>query len=261
MKPRIFISAVIIIAVAAIIAGCPPKPQRLDDIVKDLSKESYSLSFENAMPEQGISQTQYGAESFLAFADPQDLICGDPIKSRYKAGIPVWSIPKIVRPTCPDMIPPGVATKLIDALKVADAAQFGNLKQINLQGGNVLLADEKFTSTYANIKPDMIDDSVLAGLDESKFIMLQMPGDMSGGFTRDFYGNANLNEIVFTKYKIDLPGILPPRLKGCFDPQVLTTIRDRLAMMNPDVYKGLQVSTLPQDQSIGVMPGGLSNEW
>jgi hypothetical protein len=49
---------------------------------------------------------------------------------------------------------------------------------------------------------------------------------------------------------------LPPRLKGCFDPQVLTTIRDGLAAMNPDVYKGLQVSTLPQDQSIGVMPGG-----
>ena len=73
---------------------------------------------------------------------------------------------------------------------------FGNLKQINLQGGNVLLADEKFTSTYANIKTDMIDDSVLSGLDVSKFILLQMPGDMSGGFTRDFYGNANLNDIL-----------------------------------------------------------------
>ena len=57
MKPRIFFTAVTLIAVAAIIAGCPPKPQRLDDITKDLSKESYSLSFETAMPEKGISQT------------------------------------------------------------------------------------------------------------------------------------------------------------------------------------------------------------
>src|SRR6187431_873469 len=82
MKPKVFFSAIAIIAVAVILAGCPTtKQERLDDIVKDLNKESYSLSFETAMPEKGISQTQYGAESFLAFADPQDLICPDPIRS------------------------------------------------------------------------------------------------------------------------------------------------------------------------------------
>ena len=75
---------------------------RINAIVKDLALDSYSLSFEKAIPSGGITQTAYGADNYLAFADPQDLICPDPIRLRFKR-IPIWKRPNFILPTCPDM--------------------------------------------------------------------------------------------------------------------------------------------------------------
>src|SRR5690349_2902211 len=52
---------------------------RIDAIMKDLSVNSYSLNFDQAMPESGITRTAYGVDNYLAFADPQILKCSKDI--------------------------------------------------------------------------------------------------------------------------------------------------------------------------------------
>src|SRR4051812_9844101 len=57
---------------------------RIDVIMKDLSINSYSLNFDKAMPDYGITRTAYGIDNYLVFADPQVLKCPDPILYRYR---------------------------------------------------------------------------------------------------------------------------------------------------------------------------------
>lgn len=257
MKPKFcLVFAVIAMSFSLICCpGCKPTTNRLDDIVKDLKEDSFSLSFEKTYPDYGITKTSYGAESFLAFADPQDVICPEPIRLRYpNLQVPVFQIPKIIQPTCPTMIPIDIATRVSDLLVKADGALFSGLKQIKLQGGNnVLLANEKFTSQYTSLRLDKIDDSVVNNVDGNKFLLLETPGNLSPGFTRGFYGYANLNDIVMKKNKLDIPHIFRPILIGCLDPQILATLRERLITLNPAVYKSLQVTPLQQDASVSVL--------
>ncbi len=56
---------------------------RIDAIVKDLSVDSYSLNFSKTYPKSGINKKHYGTDTYLAFADPGDLRCPEPIRSRY----------------------------------------------------------------------------------------------------------------------------------------------------------------------------------
>ena len=135
----------------------------------------------------------------------------------------------------------------------ADPAEFAGLKQIKLiDSKNVLLANDKFTAQFASLKPDMLDDSVMNGLDNSKFLLLESPGNLTSGFTRNFYGNARLDNITLEK-KIPFGKIFRPILIGCFDPQILATLKDKLAAINPAVYKSLELTKLQEDNTIGVL--------
>lgn len=225
---------------------------RIDAIVKDLSISSYSLSFAKAIPSGGITKTAYGADNYLAFADPQDLICGDPIRSKYKQ-IPLWRRPNIVWPTCPDMaIDVNKLTQIQDVLVKADAKQFGALKQIKALSGGTFLASDVFTGQFAAMKLDKIDDAI-GGFSPDKFLILNAPGSYGPGASRNFYGYADLNKIVFLPYKKNLRDLLKPTLKGCYDPIVLAGIKEKLQGIDPSYYKSLSVTSLPENKNIGIL--------
>lgn len=225
---------------------------RIDAIMKDLDKNNYSLSFNKAMPDFGITRTAYGADNYLVFADPQDLICPDPIIKRFKK-VPIWRRPAFIWPTCPDMIPDIFRLKEIRELLIkADIKQFGSLKEIQVASGGGVLAGEQMFSQFRSMKLDKIDD-LTKDLNPAQYIMLNEPGRFEGGFTRNFYGYADINEIVFKKYKRNLKDLLKPTLKGCYDPLVLSEIRKRLQKFDPVAHKFLVVTPLAENKNIAVL--------
>ncbi len=250
-----FIGGVALLTALVSLTACPGKAKTdtLDAITKDLEgSDQLSLSFEKAMPEAGLSKTSYGRESYLTYADPQDLICGEPFRIRYKSGIPVWRIPKMIVPTCPTMIPFEKINLFKGVLAALDKNQFGALKEVKLQNGAALLGSEAFYRPYSALRTDAFDDSALANIDGAKFLLLRSPNDMFTGATRDFYGTANLTGMLGEK-KINWKDIFVPTLKGCFDPEILKLIKDRLIRINPELYKGLDVRPLGQDAAFSVL--------
>lgn len=225
---------------------------RLDAIVGDLSQDSYSFSFDKPYPDAGITRTAYGADSYLAYADPQDLICPEPIRFRVKK-MGIWKIPQFIQPTCPDMIIDIIKLGQIQELVAkADPAQFAGLKQIKLLSGGGLLATDKFNQQYAKMQLDQVD-ALTKDLNPEGYALFHAPGDFSGGFTRSSYGYADLNGRVFKPTGKSLKDILKPKLKGCFDPIILSTIRERLQKLDPAIYRSLTVTPLPENKSIGVL--------
>lgn len=224
---------------------------RIDAIVKDLSTSNYSLSFEKAIPEAGITRTAYGADNYLAFADPQNLKCPDPIIWRYRR-IPIWRRPIIIWPTCPDMVIDIYKLRQIrDLLVKADYKQFSGLREIGLTNGGGFLATDRFTSQFPAMKLDRIDE-ITKGLDASRYLLLSSPGSYTTGFTRSFYGYADLNSIVFKPYGKSLKDF-KPTLKGCFDPIILSTIKQKLQSMDPATYKYLTVTPLAENKNIAML--------
>lgn len=226
---------------------------RIYEIVKDLSTDSYSLHFGKTYLDYGITQATYGANSYLAFADPQDVICPDPIRLRYKQ-IPIWRRPNIVWPTCPDMTPDIYKLSQIQELLIsADPLRFKTLKQvkfINQEGG--FFGTPAFFKQFPAMQYDKIDDAT-ANLSLDKFLMLNDPRSLGTAATRSFYGYANLNDIVLKPYKKSLKDIFRPTLKGCFDPETLKALMSRLQSIDPAYYKSLTLTSLPENKSIGLL--------
>jgi hypothetical protein len=225
---------------------------RIDEIVKDLSTQNYSLSFEKPIPSVGITRTAYGSDSYVVFADPQDLICPDPIRWKYKR-VPIWKIPTFIFPTCPDMIIDINKIRQVRELLVkGDPAQFKGLKEVGLSNGGGFLATEKLVAQYSSLRLDKIDDLTF-DLDGAKYMMFHDPNSISNGFQRNFYGFADIPNIVLRPNKINLKDLLKPTLKGCFDPLILSIIKERLQRFDPATYKGLNVTPLEQNKEIAVL--------
>ena len=226
---------------------------RIDAILKDLNTDSYSLSFTTIYPKRGITKRAYGTDSYLGFADPQDLICGDPIRRKYKQ-IAIWKRPNIIQPTCPDMVID--INKLTEIQKVIISANpklYAGLQQvkfINAEGG--FLATPVFTNQFPAMQLDKIDDAT-SNLSLDKFLMLNDPKNLGSGATRSFYGYADLNEIVFRPYKKSLKDILKPTLKGCFDPETLKALISQLQKVDPAYYSNLTVTSLPENRNIAIL--------
>ena len=227
---------------------------RIDAIVKDLAQSDYSLSFDKPIPTSGITKTNYGATSYVVYADPQDLICGDPIFKYYQKYVPIWKLPQFIVPTCPDMIPfPLQFEKINELLQKADPAQFKGLQGIKLASGGILMANETFTRQYASLKADKVDE-IIKGLNPERFILFGDPAKTNGFFTRKAYGFANVNDIVFKPYKKSLQDIIPkPILIGCFDPEILAVIKEGFQKVNPATYKGLGVNPIAETRSIATL--------
>ncbi|MEO6000128.1 MAG: hypothetical protein ABIN89_25035 [Chitinophagaceae bacterium] len=227
---------------------------RIDAIVKDLAQSDYSLSFDKPIPTSGITKTSYGATSYVVYADPQDLICGDPIFKKYQKYMPIWKLPQFIVPTCPDMIPfPHEFEKINELLQKANPAQFKGLQGIKLAGGGILMANETFTRQYASLKADKIDE-IIKGLNPEKFILFGDPAKSNGFFTRNAYGFANVNDIVLKPYKKTLKDLIPrPILIGCFDPEILAVIKEGFQKINPATYKGLGVNPIDETRNIATL--------
>lgn len=244
-------SALVIAATALLFASCKKKPS-LDSIVKDLATDNYSLSFDKTYPEFGISKTAYGSDNFLVYADPQDVICPEPSRLRFpKAKVPVYVIPKIVLPTCPTMIPWDFSEKLADLIQKADPNVFAGLKPIKVDGGKALLANDKFTAQYASLKADKMDDSVLNNLNADKYLLLMAPDKQYAGFERGFYGNANINQLAASgtakQSGSRLKDFFRPVYIGCFDPEIMTVLKSKLELINPQVFKSLQINQVQEN--------------
>jgi hypothetical protein len=224
---------------------------RIDEIVNGLAQEDYSFSFDQPYSSVGITRTSYGADSYLAYADPQDVICPEPFRFKQKK-VAIWKRPNFIIPTCPDMtIDIWKLEQVKNLATKANPRQFEGLKSIAfVDGKGGFLATEKFTEQFKTMKLDQIDE-ITKDLDGEKYLLLNTPGDFRGGFTRSFYGYANLNDYVFRPLRRNLKDILKPTLKGCFDPLVLSIIKERLQKIDPAVYENLNVTTL--DQNVGVL--------
>lgn len=265
MKSRLLVLLTIVAVSATMIyskcggnGGKKPKPadqtDRLADILKDLDKESYSLSFEKSIDGAGIKQTSYGAESLLAYADPQDLICPEPFRLKIRR-VPIWRLPTRPVPTCPTMIPFERFNGINELLARADPAQFGAMKAIKVDGGGALLATQLFTAPYASLKLDKYDEA-MSSLDGEKFLILNAGGGDTLGMPRDFYGYGDINSTVLKKYKLSLKDILKPQLKGCYDILVLERLKELLGRMNPAAFRDLKVTPMAQDKNIGILTSG-----
>lgn len=226
---------------------------RIETIMADLSTSSYSLSFTKTYPRSGIAKTAYGTDNYLAFADPQDLICGDPIRLKYKQ-IAIWKRPNIVWPTCPDMsidiYKLGEVQKLLVS---ADPKLYGAVKQIkfiNTEGA--FLGTDAFTSQFPAMKLDKIDDAITT-LSLDKFLMLNDPKNLGSGASRSFYGYADLNTVVLQPYKKSLTDLLKPTLKGCYDPTTIKALQDKLKSIDPVYYKGLNITYLAENKNIAIL--------
>ena len=226
---------------------------RIYEIVKDLSINSYSLHFVKSYPDSGITQARYGADSYLAFADPGDLKCPDFIQFKYKY-VPIWRRPTIIWPTCPDMTPDLNKLSQIQQLLVhVDPLHYKTLRSvkfINQEGG--FMGSSAFFKQYPAMQYDKLDDAT-ANLGLDRFLMLFNPRALGPGATRTFYGYANINDLVLNPYKLSLKNIYLPKLIGCFYPETLKILASRLESIDPAYYKGITVKTLPQSQDIGVL--------
>lgn len=226
---------------------------KIDAILSDLSTDSYSLSFTKTYRKSGITRKAYGTDNYLDFADPQDLICGDRIRVKYKQ-IPIWKRPNIIWPTCPDMvIDINKLTEIQQLIISADPKLYEGLQQVkfmNAEGG--FLGTPEFTKQFPAMELDKIDDAT-SNLSLDRFLMLNNPSALGGGATRSFYGYADLNEIVFKPYKKSLKDILKPTLKGCFDPETLKSLRSQLQKVDREYYANLRITYLPEDKNIAIM--------
>jgi|GEM_PF-2854240 len=226
-------------------------PDRIDAIVKDLATENFSLSFAKTSPSTGITKTSYGADGYVQLASPDKLKLSVDV-SRYQKYVPIWKRPNFIQPTCPDMsIDPRVLENLKQYLIKANPVEFSGLVEIPFIKSGGFLATEKFIGQYANLKPDTFD-KIAAGLDGARFLMLT---DANSGreFTRSFHGYANINDIVMKPYKKNWKDIFKPTIKGCFDPIILKTIKERLEKINPAAYASLTITPLAENRSIAVM--------
>ena len=229
----------------------PLSPDRIDEILNGLSEDNYSFSFDQTYPSAGISRTSYGTDNYVDYVDPQDLICPEPFRIRQKK-IAIWKRPNFIVPTCPDMaIDIWKLEQIRDLARKADPRRFeslGIVKTMDGKGG--FLATDKFTGQFTAMKLDRIDE-ITKDLDGEKYLLLNAPGDYSGGVTRSFYGYANLNDWVFRPLRTNLKDLLKPTLKGCFDPIILSIIKERLQKMDPVAYENLNVTAI--DKSVGVL--------
>lgn len=226
---------------------------RIDAIVRDLSVDNYSFSFDKPNTEIGITRTGYGTDNYLVFADPQDLICPEPIRKRYLR-VPIWKRPQFIVPTCPDMaIDVNKLKQIENLLTRIDINKFGNMQHIRASNGATFLATQSTFRTYSNLQLDKFD-GITEDLNPAKFLLMSGPDLRQGGvFNRNFYGYADLNEIVFKPYRRNLKDLIKPTIKGCFDPIILKTIKERLMQVNPALYRGLEVSSLPENRAIAVL--------
>lgn len=213
----------------------------LDVILKDLSPETYLLSFNGLPANNYITKATYGT-----FSDED--FCGTPpypfpipglAKIGYTTGIP---FNKIWIKVCPVFIPfKDVAARAAAIMQKADPRAFADLTVTEIGTNQQLLATKSFLTAASRLQPDVVDQAL--SKHNLKAFRLTLPaGTRMPAFTRGFYGIGDINQVpdaggaritqyVGLKWK-DILGKRFPNLIGCFDPLIMRDIRAQLTRID-----------------------------
>lgn len=231
----------------------------LDAILKDLDPTTYLLTFNGLPANNYITKAAYGSFSDEGF-------CGTPprpnpfpelYKIGYTSGIP---FPKIWIKTCPTMIPfKDIAARAAALLQKVDAKTFADLAVTEIGPNQQLLATKTFLTAASRLQPDAMDKA-LSGLDLKGFRLTLPEGTRYPGFTRGFYGIADITktpEAAGARLPIyvgltwkDIISKRFPNVIGCFDEKILINIRDRFARLDKN-YANLNIEEVAGGAILG----------
>jgi hypothetical protein len=232
----------------------------LDAILKDLSPDTYLLSFDNLPVNNYITKAVYGNLSDeFQFCDPR---YPSPVPSLYRLGYKTIPIKKIWIKTCPTMIPfKDIAARVAELLQKVDKRTFADLAVTEFAANQQILATKSFLTAANNLQPDAID-RVLYGKDLSKFRLTIPQSAALPAMTRGFYGTGDITQVAgsgarttLTRYVgVSWKDVLAkkyPNLIGCFDPIVLRDIRASLINLDRK-YAGLNLDEVAGGAILGI---------
>ncbi|QHS61086.1 hypothetical protein [Chitinophaga agri] len=210
----------------------------LDAILKDLSPDTYLLTWEGLPANNYITKATYGSLS----DETQYFGPGGrpPFPELAKIGYEKIPFRKIWIKTCPTMIPYLDIAKRVGELAVkVDPKQLFDLGVYEVGRGQQLLATKTFLAAGARLPADVVDQKVIGASSLAKF-RLSVPAGAYPYFTRGFYGTADITQFpagarvtLYTGLKWeDILRKRFPNLIGCFDPQILRDIRSRFARLD-----------------------------
>ncbi len=211
----------------------------LDAILKDLSPETYLLTWDGLPANNYITKATYGSLS----DETQYFGPGGrpPFPELARIGYERIPFRKIWIKTCPTMIPYLDIAKRVGALaQKVDPKQLFDLGIYEVGKGQQLLATKTFLTAGARLLPDVVDQKVIGSASLSKF-RLSIPAGAYPYFTRGFYGTADITQFpagarvtVYNGLKWeDILRKRFPNLIGCFDPEILKDIRSKFARLDP----------------------------
>jgi hypothetical protein len=229
----------------------------LDAILKDLSPETYLLTFEGLPANNYITKAAYGT-----FSDEE--FCGtppypSPIPALYKIGYPGIPFKKIWIKTCPTMIPfKDIAARAAELMQKADSKTFADITITEIGDKQVLLGTKSFLTAASRLQPDAVDQA-LSGNNLKGFRLTLLESSKLPAFTRGFYGIGDINKVpdagsrtsayVGLRWK-DILGKRFPNLIGCFDPLILKDIRSQLTRIDKS-FNALNIEEVAGGAIIG----------
>lgn len=249
---------------AFLFIGCKPKPKTLDQVLKQLPAESYSLNFQDlALNDPVIKQASYGKrpEGLMYEIDE---ICPQLKKIGYKYIPPIivpprtFAAPTLIKttlvppifpqPTCPDYVRFAFKESI---LKVINQSGWKYAKEIQtIKAGDLAVLITKGTlADFQNIQPDRMDLEGMKGVDLDQVFVLMPEMAQAGAVTEsggDYFGRGWYGQ-RFGKL------VLPPKYIGCFDPIYLNILRENLIRYNQVQFSTLKVKELDAAAKTGTL--------
>lgn len=211
----------------------------LDVILKDLSPETYLLTFEGLPANNYITRSVYGTSTDESLSGGPRSFC--PVPELNRIGYTTIPFDKIWIKTCPTMIPfKDIATRAADLMKKVDSKTFADLAVTEIGTNQQLLATKTFLTAASRLQPDVLDKALL-GKDLKGFRLMLPKGTALPVFTRGFYGIGDINQVPDAGARLtayvglrwrDILGKRFPNLIGCFDPILLKDIRAQLTRID-----------------------------
>lgn len=218
----------------------------MDAILKDLSPETYLLTFDGLPANNYITKTTYGSLSDeTQFGDGRT-----PIPFPYLARIGYTKAPfkKIWIKTCPTMIPYlDIAQRAAALIQKVDSRTFADLTITEMSASQQVLATKTFLFAAGKLQADAVDTKVLAKAPLEKFRLSLPQGTALPYFTRGFYGLGDITQVpasaggkltIYTSLRWeDILRRKFPNMIGCFDPIVLRDIRANFVSLDKGFEK------------------------
>jgi hypothetical protein len=232
---------------AALAATRVAATDEMDAILKDLSPDTYLLTFEGLPANNYITKTSYGSLS-------DETLFGDgntPLPFPYLARIGYNKAPfkKIWIKTCPTMIPYlDIAKRAAELIQKVDSRTYAGLTVTELSARQQVLTTKAFLSGASKLQPDVVDNKVIGKSSLEKFRLSIPQGTTLPYFTRGFYGLGDITQIpstgagsrltIYTSLRWeDILRRKFPNMIGCFDPLILREIRANFVRLDKNFEK------------------------